>query len=332
MVVMAENAIQLVGVGSPVVDLLAKVSEAHIASIDGEKGGMELVDTNTIENMVNSLPETPAIVPGGSAGNTAFAAARLGLKSTFIGKVGHDELGKLYRDRFAETGGDVSRFKVGNVANGRCLSMITPDSERTMRTDLGAAMTLAPDEISTADFAGCQHAHIEGYMLFNRNLMYKVLDSAKAAGCSISVDLASFEVVGATKDVLPEILDKYIDIVFANEEEANAYTGLGDDYEGMAKQLGETSSVAAVKLGKSGSLIHHHGETTRIAPIIAQNAIDTTAAGDFWAAGFLYGWLNGKDIATSGKFGSILGAEVVQTIGSTLSDKQWDKIKLEVRS
>ena len=260
-----------------------------------------------------------------------YEAKQYDLKSTFIGKVGDDELGTLYRERFEATGGEINRFKVGNVPNGRCLSMITPDCERTMRTDLGAAMTLTADEISTADFVGCQHAHIEGYMLFNRDLMYKVLDSAKVAGCTISVDLASFEVVRATKDVLPEILAKYIDIVFANEEEANAYTDLGNDYEGMVKKLGQTCSVAAVKLGKSGSLIHHHGETTRIEPVVAQNAIDTTAAGDFWAAGFLYGWLNGKDVATSGKFGSILGAEVVQTIGSILSDKKWDKIKAVVK-
>jgi len=329
---MAENSMQLVGVGSPVVDLLAQVSEAHLASVGGEKGGMELIDTVSMERMVESLPELPEIAPGGSAGNTAFATARLGLKSTFVGKVGDDELGMLYRKRFEEQGGDVSRFKVGNIANGRCLSLITPDSERTMRTDLGAAITLSPDEISTDDFVGCQHAHIEGYMLFNRDLMYKVLDSAKAAGCTISVDLASFEVVGATKDILPEILEKYIDIVFANEEEANAYTDLGDDYEGMAKQLGKTCKIAAVKLGKSGSLVHHDGTITRIEPLVVANAIDTTAAGDFWAAGFLYGWLNGKDIATCGRYGSILGGEVVQIIGSMLSDQQWDKIKLEVTS
>lgn len=327
---MAESKYKLVGVGSPVVDLLSQVSEAHIASIDGEKGGMELVDTTKMENLLAALPNDPAIVPGGSAGNTAFATARLGLPTTFIGKVGNDSTGQFYRDSFGKMGGDSSRFKIGEVANGRCLSMITPDSERTMRTDLGAAMTLSPDEISPQDFSDCQHAHIEGYVLFNRDLMSKILESAKTAGCSISLDLASFEVVRATKDVLPEILDRYIDIVFANEEEADAYTGLGEDYEGMVHHLNSTCKVAVVKLGKAGSLICQDGKMHKVDPIQVEKPVDTTAAGDLWAAGFLYGWLTNQDIATAGKYGSHMGAEIVQTIGATLSDEKWKQIQSHI--
>lgn len=322
---------QLVGVGSPVVDLLARVSDDYLASIMGKKGGMELIDAKAIEQILASLPEPPSIVPGGSAGNAAFAAARMGITTSFIGKIGNDELGRMYREHFALTGGDPGRFKFGNLPNGRCISLITPDSERTLRTNLGAAMTLTPDEISVTDFEGCRHAHIEGYILFNRDLMYKVLDSAKAAGCSISIDLASFEVVHASHDILESILADYIDIVFANEEEAQAFTGLSDDYPKMVQALGKLCSIAVVKLGAEGSLIQQADQTLRIDPISVDRAIDTTAAGDFWAAGFLAGWLSNKSLMSAGRQGSILGAAVVEVMGSALDATKWQQIRDTVK-
>ncbi|WOO39521.1 adenosine kinase [Rubellicoccus peritrichatus] len=328
---MAEKKYKLIGVGSPIVDSLAQVDEAFVQSIEGAKGGMELVNGEQLAAMMARL-DNMAEAPGGSAGNTAVAVARLGLPTTFLGKIGNDVGGEFYRDRFVALGGDGSRFKIGTVENGRCLSLITPDSERTMRTNLGAAMTLAPDEVSAADFAECKHAHIEGYILFNRDLMYKVLDSAKEAGCTISLDLASFEVVGATKDILEGLLKKYVDIVFANEEEGNAFTGLGEDYEAMALKLGELCSIAVVKIGAKGSLIAENGTIHKVEPIVIEQAVDTTGAGDLWAGGFLYGWLSGNSLAECGEFGSKLGAEVVQVIGAALSDDRWKTLSNEMGS
>lgn len=325
---MTEKTYKLIGIGSPIVDSLAQVDDAFVQSIEGAKGGMELVDAEQLAAMMARLDHM-AEAPGGSAGNTAVAVARLGLPTTFLGKIGNDVGGEFYRDRFIALGGDGSRFKVGTVPNGRCLSLITPDSERTMRTNLGAAMTLSPDEVSPADFANCQHAHIEGYILFNRDLMYKVLDSAKAAGCTISLDLASFEVVGATKDILEDLLRNYVDIVFANEEEGSTFTGLGNDYEGSARKLGELCSIAAVKLGAKGSLVAENGTIHSIDPIVIDKAVDTTGAGDLWAGGFLYGWLKGKSLPECGKLGSLLGAEVVQVIGAAVSDARWKAISAE---
>lgn len=325
---MVDKVYELIGVGSPIVDSLAQVDEAFVASIQGEKGGMELVDAGTLAALMARLDHL-AEAAGGSAGNTAVAVARLGLPTTFLGKIGNDVGGEFYKDRFEAVGGDGSRFKVGTVPNGRCLSLITPDTERTMRTDLGAAMTLTPEEITVEDFAGCRHAHIEGYILFNRELMYKVLDSAKAAGCTISLDLASFEVVNATEDIIEDILQKYVDVVFANEEEGSALSGLGEDHEGTARKLGSLCQIAALKLGKDGSLIASGGELTRVEPLRV-DAIDTTGAGDLWAGGFLYGWLRGKPLGECGQLGSLLGAEVVQVIGATIHDARWAEIRQSV--
>ncbi len=322
---MSNTTFDLIGVGSPVVDSLAQVSEAFVASIPGDKGGMELVDSQTIGELMAKVDAALTEAPGGSAGNTAVAVAHLGLPTTFLGKLGNDAGGEFYKDRFLALGGDASRFKIGEVPNGRCLSLVTPDSERTMRTDLGAAMTLSPDEISVEDFKGCRHAHIEGYILFNRDLMFKVLNSAKAAGCTISIDLASFEVVGATKDILADILTEYVDVVFANEEEAGALFD-SKDYEKMVADLAGMCEVAVVKLGKAGSLIQQGDKLERIAPNVVQ-AVDTTGAGDLWASGFLYGWLRGRPLAECGRNGSILGAEIVQVMGAAIPQERWPEIK-----
>ena len=316
----------IIGVGSPVVDAIALVEEAYLSQIDGDKGGMVLVNEDIISGLIASLPTAPVPTPGGSAGNTLFALAKMGASCSFLGKIGNCEEGAFYRDSFAKLGGDITRFKVGSVSNGRCLSLVTPDGERTMRTDLGAAMSLSPDEISMSDFVGCTHAHIEGYLLFNESLMLRVIESAKEAGCTISLDLASFEVVNATKSILPDILRNYVDIVFANEEEAAAFTEINEDYSAMALELAEHCEIAAVKVGAHGSYIAHGGSVEKIEPVPASRVVDTTGAGDLWAAGFLFGWTQNRPLTECAKIGSILGAAVVQEQGSTLPQKIWQDI------
>jgi sugar/nucleoside kinase (ribokinase family) len=326
------SSFTIIGVGSPIVDAIAQVPDNFIEQIDGDKGGMVLVDATAIETLLKSIPGQTVKAPGGSAGNTLFTLARMGNNTSFLGKIGNCSEGEFYRQQFTQLGGDCSRFKVGEQANGQCVSLVTPDGERTMRTNLGAAMTLAPEEISAADFAGCNHAHIEGYLLFNEALMMRVLESAKAAGCTISLDLASFEVVRATSAILPTILRDYVDIVFANEEEAEAFTGIKDDYRAIATKLAEYCDIAAVKVGSHGSYIAHRGEVTKIEPMHAAKVIDTTGAGDLWAAGFLHGWSHQLKHAQSAKIGSILGAAVVQVQGSVLPAHVWDDVMSAIQT
>ncbi len=329
---MTPGTFTIIGVGSPIVDSIAAIEESFLEQVGGGKGGMLLTDAATLQDLLRRIPDTPHASPGGSAGNTLFALARLGAATSFLGKTGNCEQGQFYRDRFAQLGGDVQRFKIGDVPNGHCLSLVTPDGERTMRTDLGAAMTLAPDEISAQDFRGCSHAHIEGYLLFNAALMQRVIESAKEAGCSISLDLASYEVVGAAKDTLPGILRDYVDIVFANEEEAAAFTGLSDDYPAMALQLAGLCDIAAIKVGARGSYIASGGTVEKVEPVPAARVVDTTGAGDLWAAGFLYGWSRRLPLTECARIGSILGSAVVQTQGAALSDEVWQDIMARILS
>ena len=321
------HSFDLIGVGAPIVDSLAQVEDAYLSNVGGAKGGMELIESAKMSALIADLGKSVVEAPGGSAGNTIQGVARLGLRTTFLGKLGNNAAAGFYRDQLAGMGVDTSRFKSAPLPNARCLSLVTPDSQRTMRTDLGASVTLAPSEISEKDFAGCRHAHLEGYLLFNRELTLQLLRSAKQAGCSISLDLGSFEVVRAARDILEEILRDYVTIVFSNEDEAAAYTDLKSDHTAMATALAKLCPVAVVKLGKDGALVHDGKNITRINPVRVERPVDTTGAGDLWASGFLYGWLQNKALALCGQYGSILGAEVVQIMGATMPEKTWSRIR-----
>ncbi len=315
--------IDVVGVGSPVVDLLAEVSEETLQGVAGAKGGMELIDAEQMQALLNYIGTTPTRGAGGSAGNTVFTVAEMGLKTTILGKLGDDENGRFYRDQFAKVGGDTSRFKTAEgVPTARSLCLITPDSERTMRTDLGAAATLAADEIGERDFQGCRLAHLEGYLLFNRELLYAVLQAAKAAGCTISMDLGSFEVVRIAEDILPQMLSDYVDIVFANEEEAAAYAKTDSPEEGLTS-LGKSCSVVAVKMGGEGALLKDGQERCSVPAIKVEDVVDTTGAGDIWASGFLYGYLKGHSLKACGEIAAVLGGEAVRQVGASLTPECW---------
>ena len=317
---------KIIGVGSPIVDSIAFVDDAFLTGVGGEKGGMVLQTAAQIDTLLTQLPNPPKTATGGSAGNTVFALARLGVNVAMLGKVGSCKDGGFYREAFAEVGGDTSRFKIGSVANGRCLSMVTADGERTMRTDLGAAMTLAPGEVDVSDFEDYTHAHLEGYLLFNRDLMDKVIHSARKAGCSISLDLASFEVVNAASDFLPDLLKDNVDIVFANEDEARAFTGVSEDYGEMAKTLANYCDIAVVKMGADGAYIATSDSIVRVPSIPAEEVVDSTGAGDLWAAGFLYGLSKDLTFERCGTIGAHLGSAAVQQQGASFSEEMWSKL------
>ncbi|WP_054030275.1 adenosine kinase [Desulfatitalea tepidiphila] len=317
------SAAGVIGVGSPIVDRLALVEDAFLAGVDGGKGGMALVDTATMEDFLRRVPGEQVMAPGGSAANTIFALARLEVPTVLIGKLGNDAEGLYYRSAFEKIGGDGSRLKTcEKTATARCLSLVTPDSQRTMRTDLGAAAAFSQEEVSAADFHNCRHAHVEGYLLFNRDLSLSVLKTAKAAGCTVSLDLGSFEVVTGAADILPELLARYVDVVMANEDEAEAFCGSRAPRAGL-EALSRHCATAVVKQGAQGALVAANGKTIDVPAIEVDGVKDTTGAGDFWAAGFLYGLLNGCRPDVCGHLGAVLGAQAVRHMGAELPERDW---------
>lgn len=316
---------RILGVGSPLVDVLSQVPHEHIDKIDGEKGGMEMVDFNKLQEMIKEAGEHE-MAPGGSAANTLLGLLKLGFSGSFLGKIGNDERGEFFMKSFTDAGGCHSRFKVCNeTPTGTCLSLVTPDAERTLRPFLGAAANMLIHEVHEDDFKDHDHVHIEGYLLFNRELAMKTLKAAKAAGCTVSLDLASFEVVNANKDILPEMLGAYVDMVFANEEEAKAWCD-SDNPEDALKSLAEHCETVAVKLGAEGAWVQH-GDQKVFVDAHSVSAIDTTGAGDLWASGFLYGLLSGLSPEQSAKLASKVGAEVVQIMGASIPENTWNDIR-----
>lgn len=319
----------LIGVGSPIMDLLARVPDAFLQSnVSGDKGGMVLVDHDEMERIIGLLDGEPAYATGGSAANATYNAARLGLRTTFLGKLGQDNLARVYRQAFETAGVDPTRFKTGALANARCLALVTPDAQRTLRTCLGAAMTLAPAEIAVTDFTDCRHAHIEGYLVFNRALADAVLASARAAGCTTSLDLSSFEVVHASRDWLFSQFRRGIDIVFANEDEIRAvFQDDKSDYGTLARKLSDLGVLAAVKVGKEGAWIARDGALHRIDPIAVADVVDTNGAGDAWAAGFLFGFLRGWPLPACGALASLMGSETVMHMGPIIPDTHFEILR-----
>jgi sugar/nucleoside kinase (ribokinase family) len=328
------SAIDLIGVGSPIMDLLATVPFEFLRDhVAGDQGGMVLVNDAEMSAILASLADQPATSTGGSAANATLNATRLGLRTTYLGKLGNCDVATTYRDRFEALGIDSSRFKTGDVPNARSLILTTPDADRTMRTDLGAAMTLSPDEISAADFAGCRHTHMEGYLVFNEALADAVLAAAREAGCTVSVDLASFEVINATRPWIFKQLASGIDIVFANEDEIRAlFEDETSSYDDLAKRLAGHGVIAAVKVGKDGAWIARGDELHRIEPVVVDNVVDTNGAGDSWAAGFLSAHLTGKSLAEAGRIASHVGAETVQHLGPIIPDEVFAELKTRLNA
>ncbi|MDI1250847.1 MAG: adenosine kinase [Lacunisphaera sp.] len=330
---MSSHSFELLGIGNPIMDLLAHVDDAFLRThVAGDKGGMVLVDHTDIAALLARIDGQLAVTPGGSAANAVLGATRLGLRTTYLGKIGGDGTAQDYLNNFTAAGGDGSRFKRASLPNGRCLSLVTPDGQRTMRTHLGAAMTLSPDEITAADFAGAKHAHIEGYLLFNPALADKVATTARAAGCTISLELSSFEVVNVARDWILAQLAQGVDIVFANEDEARALFQHDAAFDHYASELAGFGGIACVKIGKDGAWVARSSELHRIAPVKVERVVDTTGAGDAWAGGFLYGHLRGYSLPASGALGSALGAECVQHLGPAIPDLHWPRLRALAQS
>jgi len=327
-----DSPFDLVGVGSPIMDLMAAVPEELLQKISGAKGGMVLVEPHEMAELLKLLGGPPVTSTGGSAANCTLNATRLGLRTAFVGKLGNDDFATIYRDRFAAVGVDASRFKRGDLPNATCLALVTPDAERTMRTCLAAAMTLSPDEICPEDFAGCRHAHIEGYLVFNQALATAVLAAARTAGCTVSLDLGSFEVVNASREWILAQLHRGLDVVFANEDEIRAlFPDDRSDYPDLARRLASHGVTAAVKVGKDGAWVARGDEVQHVAPVRVEQVVDTNGAGDSWAAGFLAGYVRGWDLAACGRMAAELGAETVRHFGPIIPDEHFAALAERVR-
>jgi sugar/nucleoside kinase (ribokinase family) len=286
---------------------------------------MTLAEYEEIEHILSRTNQDHVIAPGGAACNTMVGIGMLGGDSRFIGSRGNDNYGEIFTKELQDSNVEPI-VAISDAKTGNCLAVITPDAQRSMFTFLGASTLLDPASLKPEMFKDTTITNIEGYLLFNKDLMLAALKAAKASGSLIALDLASFEVVNASRDILEDIIKEYVDILMANEDEAKAYTGYDDEQKAL-ETLSQNVTYAVLKIGKRGSYVSHNNKITRIHAQSGGSPVDTTGAGDLWAAGFLFGIAHGFTIEKSGNLASACGYEVCQVIGTQLSADAWARIK-----
>ncbi len=320
---------KIIGLGNALVDVLATLTDDSILEqMDLPKGSMQLIDSDKLQqiNQVFSHMKT-YLATGGSAGNTILGLACLGAGTGFIGKVGEDSYGEFYRNNLVRNGIE-QKLLVCDLPSGVASTFISPDGQRTFGTFLGAASTLKAEELSLDMFRGYAYLYVEGYLVQDHQMILRAIELAKEAGLQVCMDLASYNIVEEDLDFFSMLIHKYVDVVFANEEEAKAFTG--KEPEEALDRIACMCSIAVVKVGSGGSYIKKGTETVKVSAIPVPQVLDTTGAGDYFAAGFLYGLTSGYSLDKCAKIGSILAGNVIQVIGTTIPQAQWDEIKLNI--
>lgn len=322
---------KIIGIGNALVDVLVQMNDdSLLTTFQLPKGGMQLIDEQQQKALSLSMqPLQPKKATGGSAGNTMLALANLGMKPGFIGKVGKDEMGTFFADNCKQTGIE-AKLTICNTSSGVANTFISANGERTFGTYLGAAALMQADEITPSIFQGYQLLHIEGYLVQNHELIEKICQTAKQEGLMLSIDLASYNVIQNDLPFFRHLVKDYIDIVFANEEESAAFTGQSDPKEGL-KYIAQLCTLAVVKIGSKGATAmwgassNQYGEEAFV-PAQKVNVVDTTAAGDFFAGGFLFAFSIGASLEKCLQSGVLLSSNVIQVIGTRLEEDTWKKI------
>lgn len=320
---------KIIGVGNALVDVIVNLQNEEILNqFSLVKGGMEMIDSERKRKIHQAIEDMQkASVTGGSTSNTIHGLARLGIEAGYMGKVCNDEPGRFFQ-------AEMERYKVtphlmySDIDTGIATTFMTPDAERTFATYLGAAATMTAAEINPEIFKDYDYLYIEGYLIFNHDLVRKLCEIADQYHLKVAMDFGSYNIVEGHLDFLKDILRRYVDIIFANEEEALAFTGK-EGAEALPI-LAQFCPIAIVKLGKHGSIVNVNGEVVEIPPYEAQR-IDTNGAGDIYASGFMYGLMKGYNIQRCGYIATRLSAAIIETVGAKLTDEQWENLLPEIR-
>jgi sugar/nucleoside kinase (ribokinase family) len=312
------NAVQfdVLGVGNAIVDVLAEAGDSFLQAEGITKGGMTLIDAGRAVELYDKMG--PGIeMSGGSAANTLAGIASLGGRGAYIGKVRDDQLGQVFAHDIRAIG---VCYETKPLAEGpptaRCLILITPDAQRSMNTFLGASTLLDPSDIDAGLVRAASVTYLEGY-LFDRpeakQAFFLAAEIAHAAGRKVALTLSDSFCVERHHAEFTRLVEK-VDILFANEAEARMLTG-ADSYDEAARTLSAACPIVCVTHGAQGSVIFADGVAHRIPARPVERLVDTTGAGDLYAAGVLHGITSGKDIPTSGRIGAIAAAEIISQVG-----------------
>lgn len=317
---------KVIGIGNALTDMLVNLrSDEVLEKFDLPRGSMSLVNSEQqkeISKSVSGLPYTLSL--GGSADNTIRAMARLGCKVGFIGKVGRDSTGDFFESALDNLG--IQPFIMrGEERSGKCVSLVSPDGERTLVTHLGAAVEMKAKDLTPEIFDGYDCLYVEGYLVQDHNLIRGAIRMAKELGLKVAIDLASFNVVEENLEFLREVISEYVDIVFANEDEARAFSG-EDEPVNALQYISTMCDLVIVKIGMRGALIKQGSEVSHVGIMAAAKRVDTTGAGDFYAAGFMAGMCEGLSLRQCGTIGAITAGKVIEIVGTTPTEEAWDDV------
>ena len=320
----------ILGIGNALVDVMTLIdNDTILEKFSLPKGSMTLVDNEKSQAVKSAtLNFKRNLTSGGSAANTIHGLSMLRAETGFIGSIGRDETGDFFENDMKKAGVKTLLFRRDTIT-GTAVALISPDSERTFATHLGAAVELNADDLNQELFKSYNILYLEGYLINDRSLVENACRLAKNNNMEVALDLASYNVVNARIDDFRDVISKYVDIVFANEEEARSFTGL--DPERALGKMAELSNIVVIKIGKEGSLIKRKEEIIKVAPLPVF-CKDTTGAGDLYAAGFLYGYANNLPLDKCGALGSLLAGNVIELVGARIPDKNWTKINKQVQS
>lgn len=319
---------KVLGMGNALVDIITQIDNDKILESFGlPKGSMTLVDLDT-SNFIHA--ETAGMskskASGGSAANTIHGLAHLGIETGFVGTVGNDDMGRFFKKDMQVNKITPILFRTMNET-GRAMALISKDSERTFATYLGAAVDLSADDISYDIYKGYDYFYIEGYLVQDKEMFEKALRLAARAGMKICLDLASYNIVDENVDFFKSMISEYVDILFANEEEIRSLTGKSP--EKGATEARELCDLVIIKLGAEGSFCVCDEGLVRVG-VRPSRVIDTTGAGDLYAAGFIYGHLKGLSAETCGQMGAILAGRVIELIGAKMDESHWENLRREI--
>jgi len=314
------------GLGNALTDALVVLDDREVIARHGlKRGTMHLVSHQRWEEVYGEVKGGGVeLHPGGSCANAVSTVALLGGNASFCGLVGEDELGNVYRGKLLETLGQTHLVSRPEVQTGKCLSLVSSqDAERTMLTDLGGTTALLPSDLPFEAIENASWLHITGYLFTGGTVgdaAMEAMDRALHAGTRISLDVGDTFVIDHFRDAIANVIRRYADAVFLNEEEASRLIGGGDAALAL-HEVGKWADTVVVKLGKRGSLIQHHGE---IFPVEALSvaAVDTTGAGDAYAGGFLFGLTRGWPVQACGRLASAVAAMTVGQLGGVIRDRE----------
>ena len=311
----------LIGIGNALVDIEVQVDDAFIEKASVTKGGMTLSSIEDQNKILESLQSSSKkISSGGSAANTIHGASLLGAKSYYLGRVANDTHGKNYIEDMQNCGVGFSGPGSDGQGTGTCVVLITPDTERTMLTHLGVSASLHPDNVDETIVKNSRGVYVEGYLWTGdetREAGMRMARIAKKQGIPVSFTLSDAFVVNSFKESLTEFIQCHVDILFCNEVEAQAMTGESDSLMAFKKLQGMVDTVF-LTLGAKGSLVGKSGQKPVEVKIFPVKAVDTTGAGDLFAAGALYGILKNHSLEESAIIGSYCAAQVVSHMGGRL--------------